>query len=459
MPAGPVDWDAATDECVRLLQRLIRFDTSNPPGNETPAARWIAEVLAAEGVEAEVLEPVPGRGNVVARLPARRQPPAEPPLLLMGHLDVVPADPEGWTHPPFGGAVADGCVWGRGALDMKGTVATWLELFLLLRRTGLPLRRDVVFMASADEEAGGIHGARWLVEQHWPKVACSVALNEGGGAAERLGGVTYYTVQTAEKAPVRCRLVARGRPGHGSIPHDDNAVVHLARAVAALGEARLPVHVTPAVRAFLEGVAAHQPPEVAEGLRALLDPDRTDEVLASEAAGRLLTAQQRQMLRALLGNSCSPTMLQAGSRVNVIPAVAEAVLDVRILPGQTPASVRAELEAVLRRHGLDRRVAVEVEPGVAEPNETEFSGPVVDAIRRALERHAPGSVLVPYMLTGATDGRYFRPRGVQVFGFFPLLPDVDLTTVHGIDERIPIASLRFALQVVWDVLVELCGEA
>ena len=454
-------FDALTDRCVQILCDLLRFDTTNPPGNELPAVRYIEDLLRQAGVAAEVFEAAPGRGNLVARIPASAPAPAgtdASPLLLMGHVDVVPADPSEWSVDPFGGVVRDGYVWGRGALDMKNTVAQFLTLVLELARRRVPLHRDIIFMVNADEEAGGTFGARYMVERHWDRIACGAALNEGGGDAEEMGGRTVYTYQTSEKAGIRFTLRARGRPGHGSIPHNDNAVVHLARALAAIGAARMPVHVTPTVRAYLEGIAGEREDGLAAVLRGLLDPARAHDVLDSPEAQRYLTPFQRAALRALLTNSLSPTILRGGTKVNVIPASAEAVIDTRVLPGQSLASVRREVEEVLARAGVLEHVELLMEPGVAEPSESPPDHPLAESIRRALERHAPGAVLVPAMLTGGTDARFLRPRGVVVYGFSPLLPGEDLIRVHGIDERISLASLRFGLEVLWDVIMDYCAS-
>ncbi len=456
-PGPSIPWGQATDECVEILSRLLKFDTTNPPGNETPCARWIQDRLTSQGIDCTFVEPAPGRGSVVARIPARVRPAGGTgpgPLLLMSHTDVVPAVAEEWSHHPFSGDVAGGQVWGRGALDMKNTVATWLCIMLWLRRTGLETRRDVIFMASADEEAGGEWGAQWLAEHRWDLVGCEAALNEGGGVGVKIGKHTYYTVQTSEKVGCPFVVRARGTPGHASVPHADNAVVHLARAVVALGEARLPVKVTPSMRAFIEGVAADQAPGVRQALLELLEAERADQILE----GLPLEEHQRATLSAQLRNAPCPTMLQAGSRVNVIPSRAEATMDCRVLPGETPDAVRRQLESVLEAAGLLDRVAIEfIKTGAAY--ESPPDGPLVQSIRRAMAVHAPDARVLPYLLTGATDGRFFRPRGVPVYGFSPTLPDVDIRTVHGIDERISVASLGFGLRVAWDVVVDFCSRA
>lgn len=455
--ASVPDLDRLTDECVRTLSRLIRFNTANPPGNETECARWIADQLGGAGIRCHVFEPQPGRGSVIGRLPAlapggaRRK-----PLLLMSHIDVVPADPSEWTHDPFSGVVADGHVWGRGALDMKNAVAVWMTLLSALARARVPTDRDVIFMAAADEEAGGYLGAGWLAEHQWPLLDSEAALNEGGGHGVRVNGRLYYSLQTAEKAGCRFRVVARGTPGHGSIPLEDNAVVHLAAAVAALGRARLPIKLTDTVRAFLAAMADDQPEEAGAALRSALEPGRTEGEIEAALDRAIADPHLRAELSALMRNTLSPTMLAGSGKVNVIPARAEAIIDCRILPGENEATVRRQAEAVLARTGLLDKVELEIVPRSVPP-ESPAEGPLVDAIQAAMRRHSPNARVVPYMLTGATDARYLRPRGVPVYGFVPVLPEDDLRRVHAFDERISIASLRFALQVMWDVLVDFCA--
>lgn len=450
------NFDRLTEECVQTLSRLIRFDTTNPPGNEIDCARWIADRLGSEGIGSELFEPQPGRGSVIGRLPAlapggaRRK-----PLLLMSHIDVVPAVASEWTHDPFGGVVVGGQVWGRGALDMKNIVAIWMTLVAALGRARVGTDRDIIFMASADEEAGGYLGAGWLAEHQWPRLECEAALNEGGGHGVRVNGRVYYSLQTAEKAGCRFRVVARGTPGHASIPLDDNAVLHLAQAVLALGRARQPIKLTDTVRAFISGLAESQADGAREALLSALQPGRSDAEIDAALDRAIADRFQRAELSAVMRNTLSPTMLAGSGKVNVIPARAEAVIDCRILPGEDETTIRPYVEAVLREAGLLDKVELEIVPRTVPP-ESPPGGPLVDAIRGAIERHAPDARVVPYLLTGATDARYFRPRGVPVYGFVPVLPDDDLRTVHAFDERISIASLRFALQVMWDVLNKFC---
>lgn len=450
-----MNWQAITAECVATLSRMIQFDTVNPPGNEMALLQWLQELLRRDGIDAVLLESAPGRGNLVARVRARG-PATAGPLLLLTHVDVVPVVPSEWQHPPFSGAVVNGEVWGRGALDMKGTAATWVTILQQIQRTGLATSRDVILAATADEEAGGYMGAKWLVENHWDLVACDAGLNEGGGEPITLGGVTYFTYQVAEKAGCRFKLVARGTGGHASVPLADNAVIHLARAVAAVGETLAPVLITDPFRAFVEGLAAAQPPEVARALLQVLEPGSTDAAIHAAP----LDEFQRAMLRSMCRTSMAPTILNAGSVINVIPAAAEARVDCRILPGQTVAEVLAMVEGILARAGLADKVAVEPIMPRPAPPASPLEHPLVDAIRQAMAKHAPGAPVIPAMTTGATDSRYFRPRGVPMYGFTPLLPGRDdERTVHSRDERIAVDSLEFRLKVIWDVVATFCTGA
>ena len=441
----PIEWiPGAREETLTCLTELVRLDTTNPPGNETVAARYVADRLAAAGVSAEVVEPAPGRGSVVARLDPEGADPAES-LLLLSHLDVVPATAAEWRRHPFGGELADGQVWGRGTLDTKQLTAIWLTIFLRVVRERLALRRGLVFAATADEEMGGALGVRWLEDSRPELLRCGWCLNEGGGFGLVLGGVTYYPFQAGEKSPCWMTLRVRGQPGHASIPSPDNAVIRLAEAVARIGRARLPFHLTDTVRLFVEGLAGAQVEPMAGVLRRLLLPDRADQVLDG-----LGDAHLAAMIRAMLHNTAVPTILRAGEKTNVIPSVAEAQVDCRILPGQTPAALRGELEAVLADCP-----GVELELGMSgQPTESPVDTDLAEAIRRSLARHAPGAHAIPYLVPGATDSRFLRPRGAVAYGFCPLLPGEDVRTIHGHDERIGVRSIEFALRVLWDVVTD-----
>ncbi len=446
MAIDELQWARLGEETVEHLSRLIRFDTSNPPGNETPAALYLKQVFEREGFEEmQLLEAAPRRGNLVVRL---RGDGSQPPFLLSAHLDVVPVEVEHWTQPPFAGMVVDGMVWGRGALDMKHMVAMSLVAMLLAKRQGLPLKRDLIFVALADEEAGSECGARWLVENHPDLLRAEYGLNEMGGMLATLAGLRCYPIQVAEKGVYWLKMRARGRPGHGSTPHGDNAVVHLAQAVARIQDSRdMPLHVTPAAAGFIRALAAALPLGQGVALRALLNPRLAFLVL------NRLPPDQAAFFRTLLTNTVTPTRLQAGVRTNVIPSQAEAELDCRLLPGQTPEDARREIGAIAGP-------GIELEPIRSSPGVEFASGtPLFRVLGDALRRQDAKALPVPFMVSGATDARQLARLGITVYGFTPgqLPADLPLThLMHGHDERIPVASLHFGLRVLWDVIESFC---
>ncbi|HOG46337.1 MAG TPA: M20/M25/M40 family metallo-hydrolase [Anaerolineae bacterium] len=444
----PINWPAAVDETVRNLARLIQIDTTNPPGNELPAILAIRELLVASGFperDITIIEAGANRANLVARL---RGSGAARPLLLTGHVDVVPAEREHWSHDPFGGEVAEGCIWGRGALDMKGTAAMYLEAFLLAFRQELPLKRDLILAAIADEEMGFDAGSKLLVDHYRDLIAAEYALNESGGTTVPMGGVRLYPIQVAEKGVCWLRMTAHGTAGHGSMPREDNAVGRLAQALGRLQRAaHLPVHVTPTVRTMLAALSA-QLSFPARALVGLLGSP----AVASLALGAL-HGQARSLFTALLTNSVSPTVLAAGSKTNVIPAQASADLDCRLLPGQTPENAMREILAITG-------IAITLEPlqtteGAEFPTDT----PLYHLLERATRRMDPSGLVVPLLSPGASDAAEYRRAGITVYGFAPgIMPPgfPILELAHGHDERLPLAALETGLPALWEVVSEFC---
>jgi acetylornithine deacetylase/succinyl-diaminopimelate desuccinylase-like protein len=419
----------AQDEVVGLLSDLIQINTSNPTHPERPAAEWVAARLDEAGVAAQILESEPGRASAVARIAGTDS--TRPPLLIHGHLDVVPADAAEWSVDPFAGEVRDGYVWGRGAIDMKHMDAMTLALVREWSRSGRRPPRDIVLAFVADEEAGGIKGAHWLVDNHPDLFAgCTEAISEVGGYSVAVGGdLRLYLIQTAEKGINWLRLRARGRPGHGSMIHDDNAVTRLAAAVTRIGAHEFPVQVTDTVRRFMEDVAD------VSGLD--IDPDDPEPGLAK-------LGTMTRMIGATIRNTANPTMLGAGYKSNVIPGSAEATIDTRFLPGQEDELLAKIDELVgqgITRETIVRDIAVE----------TSFDGEVVDAMAAALRAEDAGARPVPYLMSGGTDAKSFSLLGIRCFGFAPLrLPaDLDFMSLfHGIDERVPVDALRFGVRVL-----------
>ncbi len=443
-----IDWNAVRDEVTGYLQDLIRLDTTNPPGKETLAAEYLADVLRREGFDPEVTESAPGRGNVTARLAG-----GPGPLMLLGHTDVVAAEPEKWTRPPFGGELHEGYVWGRGALDMKNMVAAELMVFLLVARQGVVLKRDLIFAATADEEAGkGDHGVSWLLDRFPEQVEAPFVLTEGGGHDFRVGEKRFYSCQTGQKGICRFRMVAQGRPGHGSRPHGENAVVRLSGAAAGLGEARLPMHPSETLRAFLEGIAATQDAETAALLRDVLDPKRSEAALEALSLGGEMVSG----LRALLRNTASVTMLEAGQKINVIPTEATAWVDGRLAPGQTDARFFEEI-----RPFTGEDVVFEVDQ-YSPPLEADIDSPLYGTIVEVMGEHDPEAVVVPSISTGGTDAKHICPRRpeTQVYGFMPYRQapgEEEMNLIHGHDERTSAENLVFATRILYDIVCRFCG--
>ena len=335
-----IDWQKETQETISNLVRLVQVDTSNPPGNELPVILIIKEILERAGFsdELKILESGPGRLNLVAR---QRGNGTERPFLMSGHVDVVPVERDCWTHDPFGAEIKDGYIWGRGTLDMKGFLAMYLQVFILARRMGLPLKRDLILAAIADEENGFTHGSRFLVENHRELVEAEYGITEGGAMTVYLGKRKIYPIQIAEKGICWLKMTARGQPGHGSMPHTDNAVCHLADALSKLARAgHLPIHITQPYKSMVKAIADQSGFSVKLVAQLLGSP-----ILIKLLQGKL-PKTARSFLLAVTSNTASPTILQAGAKTNVIPSLAEAHIDCRLLPGQTPQDVIQEILAI-----------------------------------------------------------------------------------------------------------------
>lgn len=438
-----IDWARAGEESVDLFKSLLRIETVNPPGNERPAAELIAGVLAREGIEHRLVERAPTRTSVVARLRGNGK---RAPLLLNGHLDVVPVDRDRWLHDPFGAEEHDGCIWGRGAIDMKNMVAMGLMTLLLLKRTGAALERDVIFAGVADEEAGSHEGALYLVEEHPELVRAEYVLNEVGGHTLHMGKRHFYPVQVAEKGICWFELVADGSPGHGSMPRPDNAVVRLARAIERLGSTRLPQKNLPVVEGFLRTIAEGAPFPQSRVMPLLLEP---------RLAGHLLGLIEKKDvdravgINAMLRNTASPTVLSAGRKVNVIPSEARAQIDGRVLPGTAISDFLREVQAVV---GDDVRINVlDRHDGTTFGTDT----PLYEKIRATLARHDPDGVAVPYMIPGFTDSFAYARLGATCYGFSPvkLGPELNFTGMyHGHNERIPKDGYLWGQRVLFELV-------
>jgi acetylornithine deacetylase/succinyl-diaminopimelate desuccinylase-like protein len=437
------------DEARRLCQALLRMDTTNPPGNERICAEYLAASLADVGYQPEMLELAPGRTNVIVR---HRGTGAKPPLLLTAHLDVVEADPTKWRRPPFSGDEHEGCLWGRGAIDMKNMAAMCTAIMRQLAATRAVLSRDVIFAAVADEEAGCDHGSKFLVERHRAKVEAEFAIGESGGFSLHLGDTTFYPVQVAEKGVCWIRARVTGTPGHGSMPRHDSAVTRLGEALAALGKAQLPVHPTKWVADFIDVLRARQPALIQPLVKLVARPH-----LLARVARLVPNTSIARSFSALLSNTASATVVRAGNKTNVIPGVAEFEIDGRTLPGQTDDDLLRELRAVLGPD-VELEIMNSEPPTITEP----IASPLYDAITRQVEARDPGSVVVPYMIPGYTDGKFFTQMGARWYGFSPVKLErgsgirfADM--FHGHDERIPIAGLVWGVEVLDAVVREICA--
>lgn len=463
---GADAWAAVHDELIGILRDLIRIRSVNPPdppGPETEAAEHLARLFRAEGLEPQIVEPAPGRGAVHVRL--RGDGTGGDPFLLLGHHDVVPVGPADWTHPPFGAVVADGYVWGRGAVDMKSMVAMEAMVVILLARRAreagrdparepVPgLRRDLLLTSAADEEAGGTDGVRWLVEHRPDWLRAAGAVNEAGAVSVDLAGRRFYPIMTAEKGRETYRISVHGTWGHGSMPRDDNAAVLAAEAVRRLarpGEPRL----TGPIRDLLDAVEAALPPEAAALARAVSgdDPRRADAAL-----GLLCDDMYARAARALLRDTISPGIVRAGIKYNIVPGEAVIEIDCRTLPGTTEGDMREEV--IARLGDLAARCDVERVIG-APPIEWPASGELYELLCDTVRAHDPDGLPVPVMAPFATDGKWTALLGTPTYGFSPLRNEPGerfLERFHGTDERVSLDALRWGLPVLYDVVCRFCG--
>ena len=449
---GDAEWKALGDEATALLSQYIRINTTNPPGNEIAAARWIAEVLRRDGIEARIFEPAPGKANLYARLPGDG---SARPLILLNHMDVVLASPEYWSVDPFSGVTKDGYVWGRGALDMKGEAIAQLMTMLVLKRAHVPLKRDIIFLATADEEIGAGVGAAWISEQRPDLVRDAEFLLTEGGLTRAdarggggVGGVAFYGVGTTEKSPFWLDVTARGTAGHGSRPTPDNPVHRLIRALNRIAALQTPLIVTPPVERSFRDLATIEPDST---VRRWLSDIRT--ALRDSVAVRAITADLTY--NALLRNTVSITGLKGSDKTNVIPPIATAAIDVRLLPGQDPAAFLAELTRVVGDSAVTFRPQSQSWPATESSTDTELFR-AITAVAHA--RH-PNALVTTMMLPGFTDSHYFRRLGIASYGVGPFpLTQGDSRGVHGNDERVSVAALQFGVRFYYDVVARVAAK-
>ena len=441
LAAQQSDFTKAREEGLKFLAELVKINTSNPPGNETKAAEYIKNVLAAEGISAQIYESAPGRGNVVARLKGSGK---KKPLLLLGHLDVVGVERDKWTMDPFAAIVKDGYLYGRGSTDDKAMDAANLEVFLLLHRLKVPLDRDVILLAEAGEEGTPQFGIDFMIEKHWDEIACEFALNEGGDTPEEDGRVRYVGVSTTEKVPRGLIVTARGTSGHGSAPRMDNAIVHLSAAIAKIGTWEAPMRLNETTRRFFQQLAQISPPAKADLYRHVEDP-----------AVQLKLHQTEPAYYSMLRTSLVPTIIKGGFRINVIPADAQAEIDVRALPDENMDALKAQLAKLVN----DPAVEIASAPSNLRPA-TPPSGLDTDAfhaLERAQNKVFPGALTIPIMQVGATDSSELRAKGVQAYGIEPVQTAEDRKRIHGNDERLQIAGFGKFVEFLYAATVDLVG--
>jgi len=434
-----LDLDALEDEAVARLQEYIRLDTTNPPGNEALGVEFFARIFEAEGIPYESVESAPGRGNIWACLEGG----PEPGLILLSHMDVVPADESFWSHPPLSGDIKDGFVRGRGTLDMKGIGIIELHTFLALHRMGKPLNRDVMFMATADEEAGGFFGAGWLAENRKDLFdGYGLLLNEGGGGQIRDGKLAFG-IEVTQKVPLWLRLTATGKEGHGSTPHAESAVTRLVQALSRIHEHQMPPKISPAVDAYFKAMAPNMDSPWREAFgdisAAVKRPVFLDELRNFNRA-----------FHALVRNTCSMTKLEGSSKINVIPHSASAELDCRLVPNQDPEEFVDSLRLIVN----DPAVTIEKIMSFT-PAESSTDTDLYRAIESVCQRNYPDAPLVPSVMTGFTDSHFFRDLGIACYGFIPtLVPAHEYSGIHGHDERISVMNVKLGTRLTLEIVQE-----
>jgi acetylornithine deacetylase/succinyl-diaminopimelate desuccinylase-like protein len=440
--AQQLDFNAARDEAARNLSALVKINTTNPPGHEIEAAQWLKQVLDREGIESQVFESGPGRGNIVARLKGNG---SAKPLLLLAHLDVVPVEPDKWTKQPFGGMVEDGYLWGRGAADDKGMLAANLEVFLMLHRMKTPLTRDVILLAEAGEEGTPEWGINFMIEKHWELIASEFALNEGGDIEVKDGRVQYVSVATTEKIPRGMKLLAHGSSGHGSMPRLDDPITHLGAAVGKIGSWQPPMRLNETTRTFFARLAKISPPDEAYLYTHLDDPAVQKKIWEKNI-------QYNSMLR----TSISPTILRGGVKNNVIPAEAEAILDVRALPDEDMNAFVQKMKEVINDPAVEvQRVSGNERPP-SPPSGLDTA--MFRALENAQKKLWPDAVTLPVMPTWATDSAQLRAKGVQCYGIFPPMTDDDRKRFHGNDERLSIEGLGKFVEFIYSAVTQVAAE-
>ena len=438
-----IDWATLGKETTLMLSELIQRDTTNPPGNEYKAIEYLQQKLAHEGIASEIFEKERRRSNLIARLPGKR--PGKK-LLLLSHLDVVPVpDPQRWKYPPFSGAIAEGYVWGRGALDMKNITAIHFSVFTLFKRANLDFAGELIFAATADEEKGSNYGAEWLAQTYPEQLRADWCLTEGGGMPLQIGPKTFYTIESVEKGLWWLKVRVKGTSGHGSLPHPDNALTKAAHIIDRVSHHTFPKKIAPAVREFIVKAGEALGPEIKKIALMLVDESCEGELPPLPENSPISAT----LLNALVRTTISPTMIRAGVKENVIPDSCEFVLDCRLVPGDTQQKVRETLLELADRYKNE----IEIETIQShDVSESPIDDPFYALIESTVKEELPGVETIPIMLTGATDSRFVRELGAKSYGFCPLSTKMSLADreklIHSDNERVDIESLELGVRVL-----------
>lgn len=444
-----IDFTKLDQDALGWLQSLIHINTVNPPGNELVAAKYIAGVLQQEGISSEIDQSTPGRGILIARLSANPVPDPSRALLLMGHLDVVGVDKSKWQVDPFGGVIQSGYLYGRGAIDDKGMLVAEMAVLVALKRSNLPLDRDVIFLAEGDEEQAGEAGMKFAIENYWQKIAAGFALNEGGNVTLKDGKVQYIGIQAAEKVPVNVTVTANGTSGHGSVPLPNNPIVLLSSAISKIAAYQTPFQLTPVTQSYFEQLSMVEDPEIGKWMRALDSPVRAD--LAEEKV-----AAANPVWNAMVRDTIAPTMLQAGIRPNVVPSEAQATLNVRLLPGNSIDSLILKFREIVNNPQITFQADTSI--GEAAPSSS-LDGAFFKTIQQASNEEFPDVPVIPMMSTVATDSADLRLRGVQAYGLLPFpLTEEDALRMHADNERIPLDSFNKGIDYLYRIVTSFVAE-
>ncbi len=441
-----IEWNSVEREATELLSRYLQINTTNPPGNETEGAKFLKEILEKEKIYCDIYESSPGRGNLISKFTGRN---TIPEIILLHHIDVVPAEEKKWSRPPFSGQVIDGEIWGRGAVDCKSLGIMELMAFILLKRSGLFPEKHIVFAATADEEAGGKWGVPWLMENYPDKLKTRFVINEGVGLGLNTETGNFCFCQVAEKGVCWIRIHFEGKPGHGSQPHDNNCVVDMARAIDALASHRFKVCITGPVKHFICMLASEQnfmPEEEFLGL--------TDQNLSSNVLEKIPEKKLSQILSAMLKNTAVPTVTCSGSKTNVIPGECYCEVDCIILPGSTSEELLEIINEVLTDRGC-RNFSIEIN-GQSLASESPVDTPLYNALEKGFRKNDPRAKVIPYMSTGATDSRFFREKGIPAYGVQMISSVESAEGIHGHNEHISSEHIITGIKILHDTIKEFC---